>query len=85
MTYILQINATDADNDQLIYELVQPTSNLARTHFLVGTDQTGSGKAFVGASLTQTNTSRFTLFIVAKDISSRPQSSNTVKVKSRSA
>lgn len=43
-------------------------------------DQNGEGKVFVGLSLTQTTTDRFTLHIRAKDISSQSQTSNTLKV-----
>lgn len=69
------------DGDQLVYELVSPTSDLARRHFFVGTTQNNRGQTLVGLTLTQTTTNRFVLHIKARDVSARPQFSNTLKVK----
>ena len=77
---LFQIQGVDPDGDRLSYFLVSPTSNLARAHFYVGTNQNGQGQVYVGQSLTQTQTDRFTLSIRATDNSAQPQPSNTLTV-----
>lgn len=76
----MQIRGVDPDGDRLSYALVTPTSNQARTHFYVGNHQNGEGQVYVGLSLTQTQTDRFTLSIRATDNSAQPQTSNTLTV-----
>ena len=74
---------SSAVGDQLIYELVTPTSDLARQHFYLASSAADGGQAYVGLSLTQTNTSRFSLYVRARDLSSRPKTSNRLKVGER--